>query len=131
VYDKSELTVPYGMQHRVGRVLSFFSSRRNWDFPNPAPTGECEPPWFWGEEHTRWRQRGWESPNFEEGTYTVVLFIYMSFMVCRMEVSRRVWACPTLSSLTALRQEITAPQTETTALCVWHLLVFIAHGQTT
>ncbi len=23
--------------HRVGRVLSFFSSRRNWDFPNPSP----------------------------------------------------------------------------------------------
>jgi hypothetical protein len=30
--------------HRVGRVLSFLSSRRNWDFPNPSPTGECAPP---------------------------------------------------------------------------------------
>ncbi len=30
-------------KHRVGRVLSFFSSRRNWDFPNPSPAGECAP----------------------------------------------------------------------------------------
>ncbi len=29
--------------HRVGRVLSFFSSRRNWDSPNPSPAGECSP----------------------------------------------------------------------------------------
>jgi hypothetical protein len=29
---------------RVGRVLSFFSSRRNWDSPNPSPAGECAPP---------------------------------------------------------------------------------------
>ncbi len=25
--------------HRVGKVLSFFSSHRNWDFPNPSPAG--------------------------------------------------------------------------------------------
>ncbi len=49
------------MWHRVGRVLSFFSSRRNWDSPNLSPAGECAPPlpWFWGEGHTRWRKRGW------------------------------------------------------------------------
>jgi len=27
--------------HRVGRELSLFSSRRNWDSPNPSPEGEC------------------------------------------------------------------------------------------
>jgi hypothetical protein len=26
--------------HRIGRVISFFSSRRNWDSPNPSPAGE-------------------------------------------------------------------------------------------
>jgi hypothetical protein len=26
-----------GQEHRVGRVLSFFSSRRNWDSPTPSP----------------------------------------------------------------------------------------------
>ncbi len=73
-----------GTNHRVGRVPSFFSSRRNWDSPNPSPVGECAPPppplWFRGEGHTRWRERGWESPTSNEGTYTVVLFIYMYFV---------------------------------------------------
>ncbi len=31
-------------KHRVGRVLSFFSSRRNWDSNDPSPAGECAPP---------------------------------------------------------------------------------------
>jgi hypothetical protein len=34
----------YSIFHRVGRVVSFFSSRRNWDSPNPSPAGECAPP---------------------------------------------------------------------------------------
>jgi len=37
-----------GKQHRVGRVLSFFSSRRNWDSPNPSVAGECGPPFVPG-----------------------------------------------------------------------------------
>ncbi len=37
-------------------------------------------PWFWGEGHTRWRERGWESPSSNEGTHTLVLFIYMYFL---------------------------------------------------
>jgi hypothetical protein len=61
----------------------FFSSRRNWDSPNPSPAGECAPPRFWGEGHTRWRERGWESPNSDEGTYTVALFIY-SIVFCAL-----------------------------------------------
>jgi hypothetical protein len=32
-----------GYNHRVGRVLSFFSSRPNCDFPTPSPAGECIP----------------------------------------------------------------------------------------
>ncbi len=32
-------------KHRVGRVIiSFFSSRRNWDSPDPSPAGECASP---------------------------------------------------------------------------------------
>ncbi len=30
--------------HRVGRALSFFSSRRNCDSPNTSPAAECAPP---------------------------------------------------------------------------------------
>jgi hypothetical protein len=32
------------MGHRVGRVLSFFFSRRNWESPNPSPAGVCACP---------------------------------------------------------------------------------------
>jgi hypothetical protein len=35
------------------------------------------PPVLGGEGHTRLRERCWGSPNSDEGTYTVVLFIYM------------------------------------------------------
>jgi len=68
--------------HWVGRVLSFSSSRRNWDFPNPPPAGECAPrPWFRGEGHTRWRERGWESANSNEGTYST---LWYSAYICTL-----------------------------------------------
>ncbi len=36
--------------HRVDRVLSFLSSRPNWDSTTPSHAGECVPPqWFRGE----------------------------------------------------------------------------------
>jgi hypothetical protein len=38
-------------------------------------------PLIGGEGHTRWRERGWESPNSDEGTYTVVLCICTYFVV--------------------------------------------------
>jgi hypothetical protein len=69
----------HSIGHRVGRVLSIFSSRHNLDSPNPSPVGECVPP-FWGRG-TLAGDRGWESPNSDEGTYTVVLFMYMYFEV--------------------------------------------------
>jgi hypothetical protein len=31
--------------------------------------------------NTRWRERGWESPNSDEGKYTVVLFIYIYLLL--------------------------------------------------
>ncbi len=68
---------------RVGRVLSFFSSRRNCDSPTPhqqASVPPNPPPRFWGKGHTRWWERGWESPSSGEGTYTVVLFKYTYFV---------------------------------------------------
>jgi hypothetical protein len=41
----------------------------------------CPPPQFWGEGHTRWRERSWESLNSDEETYTVVLCIYI-YVLC-------------------------------------------------
>jgi hypothetical protein len=66
------------MVHTQSRQSAkLFSSRRNWDSPNPSPFGSG------GERHTRWRERGWESPNSDEETYTVVLCKYMYFVVIK------------------------------------------------
>jgi hypothetical protein len=54
--------------HRVGRVLSFFSSRRNWDSRKPSPACECVPPGSGGGGARGLRDRGRESPNSDEGT---------------------------------------------------------------
>ncbi len=36
--------------------------------PTPHPQASVPPPpCFWGEGNTRWRERGWESPNSDEG----------------------------------------------------------------
>ncbi len=68
-------------EHRVGRVLSFFCSRRNWDSPNPYPQASVlPPPVSGGRGSLAVREREWESPNSDEGTYTVVLFIYTYFV---------------------------------------------------
>jgi hypothetical protein len=55
--------------HRVDRVLSFFSSRWNWDFPTPSPAGVCAPLPFGSGGRGSFRERG---PNSNEGTCTVV-----------------------------------------------------------
>jgi hypothetical protein len=81
VYESRKCAQAVQGGHRVGRVLSLFSSRQNRDSPNHSPVGECTlSPRFGGKGHTRWRERGWESPNSDEGTYTVVLFIYTSVL---------------------------------------------------
>jgi hypothetical protein len=65
---------PLGLSHRVGRVKSFFSSRWNWDSTNSLLVCECTPPLVPGEGHTRWRERGRESPNSDERNIHCVLF---------------------------------------------------------
>ncbi len=73
-------------QHRAGRVLISFSSRRNWDFSTLLPAGKCAPPPFGsgGGGHTRLREREWGSPNFDEGT--VVLYIYILYVLCKSQL---------------------------------------------
>ncbi len=50
-----------------------FSSRRNWDSPNPSPAGECAPPLCFrgkgggGQRNTRWRERGVGRVQFRRG----------------------------------------------------------------
>ncbi len=50
--------------------------------PTPLAAGECAPhPLVRGGGHTRLRLKGWGSPNSNEGTYTVVLYIYKYFVM--------------------------------------------------
>ncbi len=67
---------------QYGRVRSFFSGRRNWDYP-PHPQASLPPPlppFGSGGGHTRLRERGWGSSNSDEGTCTVVLCINKYFV---------------------------------------------------
>jgi hypothetical protein len=75
------------VHHRVGRVLSFSPVVGIGTSPSPHLKGSVPPPlWCRGEGHTRWREKGWEIPNSDEGTYTAVLFIYMYFVVCTLNI---------------------------------------------
>ncbi len=67
-----------GAQSRQSAKLFLQSSELG--LPQPLTRRRECPPWLWGEGHTRWRGRSCESPNSDEGTYTVVLFIYTYFV---------------------------------------------------
>jgi hypothetical protein len=63
-----ELTIsPTKYVHIKSTIV--YALRRNWDSPTtPHPQASAPPPpCFWGEGNTRWRERGWESPNSDEG----------------------------------------------------------------
>ncbi len=66
--------------HRVGRVLSLFSSRRNWDSPNPLPAVECASPLVLGGGHTRWVERGWGVNVLEDARHCSILYIRKYFV---------------------------------------------------
>jgi hypothetical protein len=57
-----------------------FSSRWNWD--SPTPLAPPPPLVRGGRAHSlaALRLKGWGSPNSNEGTYTVVLYIYKYFV---------------------------------------------------
>ncbi len=62
-------------------MLSFFSSRRNWDFPTPLAEGECAPsPFGPGWRADSLAGEGLGESQSDEGTYTVVLHIYKYFV---------------------------------------------------
>ncbi len=95
------ITVVHGLAHRVGRVLSFFSSRRNRDCPNPSPAGECAPlPRFWGRGtvHSLAREGLGESQFRRGDIHCGTLYIYVLCgmsslaLTCRVSLSCR---CPT------------------------------------
>jgi hypothetical protein len=67
--------------HRVGRVLSVSPVIGIGTPPPLLPQASVPPhPLVWGGGHTRLRLKRWGSPNSNEGTYTVVLYIYKYFV---------------------------------------------------
>ncbi len=71
------------MQRRQSAKLFLYSRRINSPQPTPHPQASVPPAsQFWGEGHTRWRRRGWESPNSDEGhTLWYSLYVYMCFVI--------------------------------------------------
>ncbi len=71
--------------HIVGRMLSFFSSRRNCDSPTPHPQASVPPPpprFMGGGAHSLAREGLGES-NSDEGTYTVELCVCI-YVLCAL-----------------------------------------------
>jgi hypothetical protein len=60
-----------GTHHKVRTFKEYHSVRPSSELglpPTPHPqTSVPPPPCFLGEGNTRWRERGWESPNSDEG----------------------------------------------------------------
>jgi hypothetical protein len=68
--------------HRVGRVPSFFSSRRNWDSPNPSPAGECAPPPGSGGRDTLAGERGVGRVPIPTRGHTLWYSFYCIYVFC-------------------------------------------------
>jgi hypothetical protein len=61
----------YPVHHKVRTYKEYHSVFPSSELglpPTPHPQASVPPPpCFWGEGNTRWRERGWESPNSDEG----------------------------------------------------------------
>ncbi len=114
------------VRHRVGRVLSFFSSRGIWDSPTSLAAGECAPPPFGpGGGHTRLRLKGWGSPNSDEGTSTMVLYMYKYFVQLGIKSVYCTWRKSTSSldkkkSVYYTWRKSTSSSDQTSAYCTVH-----------
>ncbi len=65
------------LEHRVDRVLGFFSSRPNWDPQPPHPQASVPPPILWFPEGRDKLACGTGGANSDEGTDTVVLQVFI------------------------------------------------------
>jgi hypothetical protein len=77
--------------HRVGRVLSFFSRRQNWDSPNPSPAGECAPTLEpGGGEHSLTREGGGRIPIPTRG-HTLRYSLYIGALWLGVKLFFKLW----------------------------------------
>jgi hypothetical protein len=90
----------------------FLQSSADWDSPTQpltrrrvCPPPPPPPPRFWGgERHTHMRERGWESPNFDEGTCTVHSSIYI-YVLCALHPASTVSSVPKYKNDFAYRSQ--------------------------
>jgi hypothetical protein len=67
--------------HRVGRVLSLFSNRPNWDSPNHSPSGDCAPPTVLAGGAYSLAREGLGESQFRRGEiHCGTLYIYVLFV---------------------------------------------------
>jgi hypothetical protein len=68
------------LSHKVRTYKEYHSVRPSSELglpPTPHPQASLPPPpCFWGEGNTRWRERGWESSNSDEG-HTLLYSLYV------------------------------------------------------
>ncbi len=88
-------------QHRVGRVLSFSPVVGVGTPPPPHPQASVSPPPLvpGGGAHSLAIER-LESPNSDEGTYTVILFIHMYFVTPEAHLQQLELFLPATVALT-------------------------------
>jgi hypothetical protein len=88
------------------RELSLFSSRWNWDSPNPTPAGECDSPPFGSGGRGTLACRGEGGSNSDAGTYTVVLYVYMYFAIGSLHKPATPSSCLLFSLFLFLNQRL-------------------------
>jgi hypothetical protein len=80
----SELKTRIGVpaNHKVGRVLGLFYSRRNWDSPTPSPAGECVSPPLGAHSLVGEGGRGGGGVLILTRAHTYTSIIFLSRVLC-------------------------------------------------
>ncbi len=107
-----------GVGHRVDRVLSFSPVIEIGTPPTPHPQASVLPPpfWFRGEGHSRWRERGWECPNYNVDIHYGTLYIctlwgrWKNYSILCMCVSGASFLCVHSSTLLGQHEQPTPLQ---------------------
>jgi hypothetical protein len=81
IFSNVACVLSQSRHHRHSAKLSLIVGIGTPLIPHPQPRMQPPPPRFRGEGHTRWRERGWESPNSDERTYTVNICTLLCFFL--------------------------------------------------
>ena len=85
-------------------MLSLFSSRWNWDSPNPSPAGECAPPFGSRGGAYSLARGGMGGPDSNEGT---LCSVYSRYVLCGGQYSSQE-----SKQITILNKKVKLPSKE-------------------